>query len=142
MFRSTFVLLISALLAMPVVGDDIDVNDIPEDKKIIRFESEFGLVNFFHHLHATLRANSCDTCHHTMKEVGYIKPCHECHEHEGEGTSPSLQGTPKIAKAFHVRCKGCHQYTTQVLNKTAGPVTCVLCHLGEEHLAAPETHPR
>lgn len=144
MSRIWFVLISSAIMAMPVIGDDIGPNDIPEDKKIIRIESEFGLVNFYHYLHATLRTNSCDTCHHSLKEEGVLKTCQECHPHESEEISPIMlmTGPPKIAKAFHDRCKGCHQYTTQTLKKKAGPVTCSLCHLGKEHMDTPETHPR
>ena len=138
MSRFLIAVISSAILAMPVLGAELSLDDIPEDKRIIRFDSEFGLVNFFHHLHAELRTSSCETCHHTYEEVGEIRPCHECHKNE----LSMFDETPTIAKAFHVRCKGCHQYTTQVLFKTAGPVTCGLCHLGVEHLASPETHPR
>jgi hypothetical protein len=136
------VLLCCVVISPVLAQDQLTAVDIPEEKKVIRFASEFGLVNFYHYLHATLRTSSCEECHHTVKEVGEIKPCHECHLHEGERTTPSLTGTPQIAEAFHVRCKGCHQYTTQVLYERAGPVTCALCHLGKEHREAPDKHPR
>lgn len=145
MSREIPFLAILALMVLPIRADQMNFqpSDIPDDKKVILFKSQFGLVNFFHELHATTRAKECKTCHHMLKQENVIRPCHECHL--AEGVIPPAQQKPvppSVAKAFHTRCKGCHQYTVQMLYKKAGPVTCALCHLGKEHLTHPETHPR
>ena len=119
----------------------VGATNIPPDKEVIRFESEVGLVNFFHALHATLRTNTCQTCHHTYKEGEPLKTCDSCHPPH-QGTPTVITETPMVSKAFHVRCKGCHQYTVRKLNKTAGPVSCRLCHLGKVFDQAPQDHPR
>lgn len=119
----------------------VNAANIPPDKEIIRFDSEIGMVNFFHALHATLRTNTCQTCHHTYKEGEAFKTCDSCHPPD-KGGAPVIAETPKISKAFHVRCKGCHQYTIRKLHQTAGPVRCKLCHLGKVFAQEPQSHPR
>ena len=123
-----FVLLsiILVTVSFPVLG-----SDIPADKDIIVFSSKYGDVTFNHKLHAGL-ANvgglvhvECNTCHHTYEGEGAIKPCNECHvkSKKVDPTSP-----PNLKKAFHYRCRGCHQYTMEQ-GKHAGPdKKCRLCH--------------
>lgn len=119
----------------------VGATNIPPEKEVIRFESEIGMVNFFHVLHATLRTKTCRTCHHTYKEGESLKTCDSCHPPD-KGGAPVISETPKISKAYHIRCKGCHLYTVRKLNKTAGPVRCRLCHLGKVFDQEPQAHPR
>ena len=70
-----------------------------------------------------------------------LKTCDACHPPD-TGVPTAISDTPKISKAYHVRCKGCHQYTVRKLNKVAGPVRCRLCHLGKVFDQEPQAHPR
>lgn len=98
--------------------------EIPPDKEIIYFEhSKLGTVTFLHKMHSELRDVDCRFCHHTDKGTGKPEPCHRCHKGEPQDE------TPKRIKAFHTRCRGCHQYTVDA-GKKAGPVKkCTLCHI-------------
>ncbi|RDH88591.1 MAG: hypothetical protein DIZ78_01270 [endosymbiont of Escarpia spicata] len=130
--RGLLFLILGLLLQTAVLAEDKPIDQIPDDKQVIHFSSEFGMVTFYHGLHASLRTNGCETCHHTSKETGVLKPCHDCHHPKEANPKQMLtkSDASTTQKAFHVRCKGCHQYTIQVLEKPAGPVTCALCHMG------------
>lgn len=98
---------------------------IPPEKEVIEFQTMLGVVTFRHQIHAGLRSAECTTCHHTYKpEDGAVKPCHACHEHK------SAENAPKTKTAFHTRCIGCHEYTTEQ-GDPAGPLKdkCKLCHV-------------
>ncbi len=97
---------------------------IPEDKKVIQFETRLGIVTFAHKKHAGLTITQCTTCHHDLLPVDTIvKPCHECHQHKSKEPS-------KAKAAFHDRCTGCHEYTVAG-GQNAGPLKkkCKLCHI-------------
>jgi hypothetical protein len=100
---------------------------IPPDKDVIEFQTKLGIVSFKHQMHAGLSSTECTTCHHTFKpEEGAVKPCHACHAHDAE----SADAAPKTKTAFHTRCIGCHEYTTEQ-GEPAGPLKqkCKLCHV-------------
>jgi len=98
--------------------------EVPPDKEIILFEHEkLGTVTFLHKMHSTLDGVECTTCHHTLEDSGKPEDCHKCHQ------SKPTDETPKSMKAFHTRCRGCHEYTVES-GKKAGPVKkCKLCHV-------------
>lgn len=107
------------LVALPALG----APEIPPDKAVITFTTKLGVTTFNHQLHTT-RAEKCETCHHTHTGDEPIKPCHECHKHEG-GTE-----APKTKDAIHLRCQGCHEENLKAGNPH-GPVKkeCKLCHV-------------
>jgi len=97
---------------------------IPDDKKVIQFETKIGIVNFLHAMHSELTITECTTCHHKLQpEDTTIQDCHDCHKKDSKKT-------PKAKIVFHTRCTGCHQYTVEGGDK-AGPVRkkCKLCHV-------------
>ena len=120
-------LLIALCLAFPVwVGA---AETIPDDKAVIVFESKKGNVTFNHALHATVRSIECESCHHTHEEGKPIKPCGECHKKREAKVEGFSVLAPKNSKAYHDKCKGCHKYTLEELEKPAGPTKCKLCHI-------------
>ncbi len=102
---------------------------IPDDKSVITFETKTGVVTFNHSLHATVRGIECASCHHTYTEGETIKPCSECHKKKASPVEGFSVLAPKNKKAFHDKCKGCHKYTVEELEKPAGPTKCKLCHI-------------
>ncbi len=69
--------------------------------------------------------DDCSACHHIFsgkkRSVGESSegtPCVECHP----VTSREETNAPGLMKAFHGRCKGCHEKVS------AGPVMCGECH--------------
>ena len=124
--------LLLQLLCLPIAVNAAEIPEdlvIPEDKEIICFEqSKLGKVTFLHKKHSELKGVECITCHHTMKDVGKPKDCHDCHQRKPKDE------TPKSIKAFHTRCRGCHEYTVESGRK-AGPVKkCTLCHIKLDRL--------
>ena len=120
-------LLIGLCLFIPVwVGA---AETIPDDKAVIVFESKKGNVTFNHALHATVRSIECESCHHTHEEGNPIKPCGECHKKRETRVEGFSVLAPKNSKAYHEKCKGCHKYTLEELEKPAGPTKCKLCHI-------------
>ena len=97
---------------------------IPDDKKVIQFDTKLGVVTFAHEKHAGLSITECKTCHHKLEATDtVIKPCHECHEDKATEVL-------KAKNAFHTRCTGCHEYTVAG-GQHAGPLKkkCKLCHI-------------
>jgi hypothetical protein len=116
-----------ALLVLPMLATAADT--IPKDKDVITFESKRGVVTFNHALHATVRSIECDSCHHTHKAGEPIKRCSECHKKKKAAVEGFSVLAPKNQKAYHTKCKGCHKYTLEELEKPAGPTKCKLCHI-------------
>lgn len=114
-------------LLLPCVG--IAAETIPDDKAVILFETKTGTVTFFHTLHASLRVTQCASCHHTHEESEPIKPCSDCHKKKKTMVEGFSVIAPKNSKAYHTKCKGCHKYTLEELEQTAGPIKCKLCHI-------------
>jgi hypothetical protein len=123
-------MLLLGLLIFPLWGVAGELV-VPEEKAVVYFDSKFGGVTFNHALHASLRSNDCTTCHHKLEPGGPILACSNCHKdkaHQSEG----MPGAPKAYKAFHLRCKGCHEYTIKELGLPAGPTKCKTCHIKVE----------
>jgi len=119
--------LLFGLLLLPLAAHPADT--IPDDKAVIQFQTKTGLVTFNHHLHATLRVTQCESCHHTHEPGEPIKPCAECHKKKKTKIEGFSMVAPKNSKAYHKKCKGCHKYTLEELEKPAGPTKCKLCHI-------------
>lgn len=117
--------LVLGLLALVVNAADM----IPDDKAVVQFESKLGVVTFNHSLHATLRTNQCETCHHTHEAGKPFQPCSDCHKQKETPIEGFSVAPPKTSKAYHVRCRGCHEYTMKELEQPAGPTKCKLCHI-------------
>ena len=118
----TSIFVILSLLSSHLMANELP---IPDDKAVIVFNTKIGDVTFAHAIHASLRITECTTCHHKLlPEDTAVKPCHECHQHKSEETSP------KTKTAFHTRCTSCHEYTIAG-GQHAGPVKkkCRLCHI-------------
>lgn len=125
--------LLGALLTAGPLG--VAAQDIPADKEVITFTGKLGTVTFLHGMHAHLvdvgglPKVECTTCHHKTEPGAMPKKCDECHaQKDGE----KMENAPNIKDAFHLRCRGCHQYTMETMGKQAGPdKKCKLCHVKE-----------
>ena len=115
------------LSLLPIVA--AATQTIPDDKAVITFESKKGVVTFNHLLHGTVRGIECDSCHHTHQPGEPIKKCSECHKRKKAKVEGFSMLAPKESKAYHNKCKGCHKYTLEELEKPAGPTKCKLCHI-------------
>jgi hypothetical protein len=115
------------LTALPVWAGPVE-GVIPDDKAVVQFDTKMGVVTFNHLLHATLRTNSCETCHHTHQPGEPFMACATCHKGRPGHTTGGAE-VPKISTVIHLRCRGCHEYTLKELHKPAGPTKCKLCHV-------------
>ena len=108
-----FTIALLSLFVSNVIAGELT---IPENKRVIEFDTKLGTVTFAHKKHAELSITECTTCHHKHEQNDEkVKPCHECHQHK------SKTKVPKAKKAFHTRCTGCHEYTVEGGQK-AGPL--------------------
>ena len=115
-----FKVLIFVVLSMLVRSATAECLTIPENKKVIQFDSKVGAVTFAHQKHADLSITQCTTCHHKHQPGDEVmQPCHSCHRHnvdKDDNTAP-----PRTKTVFHTRCIGCHEYTI-ASGEPAGPV--------------------
>jgi Class III cytochrome C family len=81
---------------------------------------------FFHDAHNEKAGlDDCSACHHIFDERGRKlegessedQMCSDCHGEKDQGAKPRLR------KAYHLRCKGCH------LEQQKGPILCAQCHV-------------
>jgi len=121
------IVVIVGLFALPLWAVAA-VDTIPEEHAVEQYPSKMGVVTFNHALHAALRTNSCETCHHAHQPGEPFQVCSDCHRHQMRQMEDGGE-VPKTSKAFHLRCRGCHEYTVQELHKPAGPTKCKLCHI-------------
>ena len=122
-----FLSLLLGLLLLPLAAHASDI--IPEDKIVVQFKGKRGVVTFNHYLHATLRVTECESCHHTHEPGAPFQPCNDCHKKRKTKVPGFSVVAPKTSKAYHMKCKGCHKYTLEELEKPAGPTKCKLCHV-------------
>ena len=121
-------LLVLVFSFLPMVGLSA-AEGIPDEKAVIQFDTKLGVVTFNHTLHASLRTNECESCHHTHEEGKPFQPCSDCHKKKNTTVEGMSVVVPKNSKAYHLKCKGCHDYTMKELEKPAGPTKCKLCHI-------------
>jgi hypothetical protein len=120
--------LLFGLIVLPFLANAAET--IPDDKAVLQFQAKIGLVTFNHFLHATLRTNECESCHHTHEPGAPFQPCSDCHKKKKKTPVVGFSVVaPKSSKAYHLKCKGCHEYTIKELEKPAGPTKCKLCHV-------------
>jgi hypothetical protein len=122
--------LLLILSAIPLIAGAAET--IPDDKTVIQFETKTGLITFNHALHATLRTGECETCHHTHEAGQPFQPCVDCHKGKASPVAGFSVVPPKTSKAYHLKCKGCHEYTIKELEKPGGPTKCKLCHIKDQ----------
>lgn len=118
-----------ALFAFPLLSTAAEI--IPDDKAVLQYQTRTGVITFNHALHATLRTNECETCHHTHETGQPFQPCSDCHKKKETPVAGFSVVPPKASKAYHLKCKGCHEYTIKELHKPGGPTKCKLCHIKE-----------
>jgi len=82
-------------------------------------------VPFNHFTHAASKGYkvACDSCHHTGDTV----PCGDCHEAIATRTDEGGV-VPKVKRAFHRQCKGCHENLKKNQPDTIAPTDCDDCH--------------
>ncbi len=85
-------------------------------------------VIFQHDIHNE-KANieDCNGCHHLYEDGQLLEDessedqsCSDCHK-----LKKTFNNNLPLMKAYHLRCKGCHQ------EKEAGPIMCGECHKKE-----------
>ncbi|RMF73226.1 MAG: hypothetical protein D6738_09420 [Acidobacteria bacterium] len=117
-------ILIAALAAAIVGAFALAAAQIPEDKQVLKLETKMGTVTFEHAKHAGFEGVECQTCHHTFKGEGLPQACGECHGKKDDA--------PKLQKAVHARCWGCHQEKADAGAKHGplkGAKNCKKCHV-------------
>ena len=90
------------------------------------FDNPQRTPSVFHHdeHNETAGIDDCAECHHVYEdgerledESSEDQSCSDCHSLEGG------DGQPSLIKAFHDKCKGCHQ------EEKKGPRLCGECHI-------------
>jgi hypothetical protein len=85
-------------------------------------------VPFSHFTHASSAGHklACQACHHTGAAAG----CSACH---GELASRTGDGkiVPKLKRAYHLQCQGCHKTRGQTHADSRAPTRCAGCHAPE-----------
>lgn len=88
-------------------------------------------VTFDHAKHGDKLAKSCDTCHHTQKDLTRalndagkieVKKCSTCHLDPAKANIPGMREMAPTKNPFHIRCVACHKAEKK------GPVACTGCH--------------
>jgi hypothetical protein len=83
-----------------------------------------GPVSFSHKAHYVDYGVSCAICHHWQGETpDTIWSCVECHRPDQK-----VGKVVKLADAYHMDCKGCHEYLTRRGEANAPYETCSDCH--------------
>ena len=116
-----------AVLATMIVGMfALAAAQVPEGKEVLKFETKMGTVTFEHAKHSGFEGVECATCHHTFEGEGLPQACSECH------AKKATEKAPKLQKAVHDTCWGCHQEKADAGEKH-GPVkgakNCKQCHV-------------
>lgn len=99
-------LMIISLVAGTALVAVADHHQGPEE---VIFETTIGTISFLHIKHQG-KISDCSECHHKGIAEGKCTGCH--------GADKDI---PKLTKAFHGQCKGCHR-------NSSGPTNCKGCH--------------
>jgi hypothetical protein len=101
---------------------------VPEGTEVLTFEHKLGNVTFQHAMHAGLEGVECQTCHHTSEAGETPEKCSACHLSK----PPEGEEAPKLFKAVHDQCWGCHQEKVDA-GMDSGPLkgakNCKECHV-------------
>ncbi len=112
----------------PEVDDDPALYG-PEDNLMLDIteDAERASVRFTHFRHASKHGYKqvCSSCHHT----GDLISCDSCH---GEVSMDAGDGQtiPKLKRAFHLQCIGCHKAARGNAPDSRAPLSCDACHQG------------
>jgi hypothetical protein len=113
-------------------ADDDPAHGGPDDNTVLvgatQDTAELSGVPFNHYTHASSQGYklACDSCHH----LGGNLPCDTCH-----GEVAKQQGddvVPKLKRAMHLQCQGCHDALVGNNPDSIAPVDCDSCHSGRE----------
>ncbi len=116
----------------PAPGDDDPAHGGPDDNMVLvgdtQDTAELSGVPFNHYTHGSSHGYklACESCHH----VGGNIPCDTCH-----GEIAKLQGeqvVPKLKRAMHLQCKGCHESLVGSNPDSIAPVDCDSCHTAQQ----------
>ncbi len=116
----------------PVPGDGDPAHGGPDDNLLLLGETqdsaELPGVPFNHFTHGSSQGYklSCDSCHHMGGNIG----CDACH-----GDVAKQQGeriVPRLKRAMHLQCKGCHEALVGNDPGSVAPVDCESCHVERE----------
>ena len=113
--------LLLALPALPVSAQE-DMEVIENDGFSKRQRPPAVFRHDEHNENAEIE--ECNECHHVYEggvkledESSEDQSCSDCHSEKGS------DGPPRLIKAFHINCKGCHQSAKK------GPLMCGECHV-------------
>ena len=116
----------------PVPSDDDPAHGGPDDNTVLAGDTqdttELPGVPFNHYTHGSSRGYklACESCHH----MGGNIPCDTCHgdlsKQQGE------QVVPKLKRAMHLQCTGCHESLVGSDPSSIAPVDCDTCHSERE----------
>lgn len=113
-------------------ADDDPAHGGPDDNLVLvgdtQDTAELPGVPFNHYTHGSARGYklACDSCHH----LGGNMPCDTCH-----GEVAKLQDdqvVPKLKRAMHMQCQGCHDALVGSDPDSIAPVDCDSCHSERE----------
>ncbi len=107
MKRLLLLLMVAGLVAC--MASAVVAEDHIGPKEVV-FDTTIGTINFQHIQHQG-KISDCTECHHKGIEEGKCTGCH--------GVEKDI---PRLTKAFHGQCKGCHR-------NSSGPTSCKGCHL-------------
>ena len=118
------VLLLPVLLALPVLPalSQEDMEFIENDGFSKRQRPPAVFRHDEHNENAKIE--ECNECHHIYEDGEKVEDessedqsCADCHSENGSDEQP------RLIKAFHLNCKGCHQSAKK------GPIMCGGCHV-------------
>jgi len=111
----------------PVDGAD-PAHSGPDDNMVLAAEGAAAApVPFNHFTHASANGYKlpCATCHH---KDDYLGPCSDCHGDAARMEAGKV--VPRLKRAFHQQCKGCHEAIVRNKPSSPAPTGCERCHRG------------
>ena len=112
-----------ACLILPALSQE-DM-EVVEDQGFMKNQRPAAVFKHDSH-NENAEIEECNECHHIYEngekledESSEDQPCSDCHSEKGSGAD----GQPRLVKAFHLNCKGCH------LKVKKGPIMCGECHV-------------
>ena len=113
--------MVSVIFALPAFSQE-DMEVIKNDGFSKRQRPPAVFKHDEHNENAEIE--ECNECHHIYEggerledESSEDQSCADCHSENGSDDAP------RLIKAFHLNCKGCHQTAKK------GPIMCGECHV-------------